>query len=174
MSRISKMARSAVYDRLADDTQGLNFYLASIAGDYELSPLSVDFGQQSKSFFNAYVEAETLQQGQPVQYPLALLYTLASESRNTEKRRLYSGPVTVHFQVYLSWRGSQLDRNAEDYCDVMQEAVYRCLNDWEYPWAPPLVYNGQLKLTKSAIAPGGEGWRQSLVFQIPFDLHSSY
>jgi hypothetical protein len=167
---ISKTVRDAIRERLADAESGFNAVLASLAPDYGVIAFDIDWTADSRNFFQGALHPDQLEQSSPSRYPLAVLYTMASQNRNLRKFAVFSGTINACLDVHLSWRGGNAQKDFESLADAVEETVYRVFNSPD--WAPSYnaaIYNGDLTVQRRPLEMAGQHWRQTLSFRLTFE-----
>jgi hypothetical protein len=173
MPQISKIARDAVRQVLADPDAGFNAAAAEAAPLYGIDPLAIDWDGGSRNFFQGALTPADLDRTTPAQYPYAMLYTLASRNTGEQKFMTFSGEITLALDIYLSWRKTSALSDYEDTLDAVEDVVYGVINQAD--WNPfGLVWDGDIDCTRVMLdASGGQHWRAALHFRMTFELHTN-
>lgn len=160
--QVLKAALDAVRARLASR---FNATFAAVAAEYGVAPVTIDFGPQSRQFFQGNLDPESVTQSSTAGYPLLMVYAESARNQNERQAALFAGQVEVTIQLHLSWREGNAVRNCEDLSNAAGDTLIRLFNalDWGL-FGPPCYYNGQCLLRKSRVEEGGRHWRQTVLF----------
>lgn len=164
----NRIARLAVRNLLANESQGFNTYLAAALAEASIAPFAVDFGPGSSSFFMGALEPDSdiLDSSQLNPEPLGLcLYTLGAVNSKQTNAALFSGLVEVRIDAYLKLRarnaqspGVESD-DTETPMDCVEEAIMQALHRPD-DWAAGVVYNFDWKSDRSPLLLFEDGYQQ--------------
>lgn len=177
---------SEIITKLSDDTYGLNATYNGIAAVYGVpANLAIDFvgGTKGKSanFAQVNVDPDEWEETGAFDYPMVTLFTGSGANVNHQKFQLYSGPVDVGMNVFLSWREQRFKLAVFEpmaYCmaDAVTQVFNRARNafpgdqDWD-AGGNDVAYNGNISWQKSRITSGGLFWRQVIAFKFLFEVN---
>jgi hypothetical protein len=173
---MSKRCRDAVATHLADPTLGFNQTLDQCLQQPEyqsLEPFVIDWGANSTNFFVGQISPEDLAEAEAVSYPCLRLWSEFGTNDNSQKFAIFAGRVDVFLAFDLSWHSGV--RDLETLADAVEDAMVRTFNEpAAQTWHPDVVYNGTISWRRSPVVKeGAEGWRQTIIFQLGFDVVSS-
>ena len=172
MAKIGKRVRDLVRARLSAPAEGFNVGLASTCAEYGIVGFSLDFGG-GKNFFLGEINPDHLEASSSIQYPLMLLYVGSMQDVGRMKPALFSGPVTVFMDVFLSWREASAAADFESLADAVEDAMVFLFNRRDrQDWGASVVYNGGIACVRGPVVPGASGWRRLLRFQLAFEVHT--
>lgn len=182
--RISRAARTAIVERLANVTTGFNPNLLAAFADAGITAprgwkIPIDFVGSSFNFFQADITPQDLDDTTVSTYPAMTLYTKRSDNQNLEKARMYTGPVIVKINFFASWISSKALPDFETVGDCYEEALFQTFNNTSNPavvaWAvgPSLSYNGDLSIERSKLSKDGENWFQDYMATLIVDVFAS-
>lgn len=183
---IGQAVISEVQTKLADTDWGLNATFNGIAASYGVpATLAIDFTGSakgaSKNFVLANVNPLEWEGSGAFQYPLVTLFTDDGRNENWQKFHLYSGPVQVGLNVFLSWKEERLKLAVFEplaWCweDAITQVFNRARNafpidqDWN-AGGNDVAYNGNISWQKSRVQRTAEFWGQALAFKFVFEIN---
>lgn len=173
MFSVSKQVRDVVTTLMADETVGFNPTLMAICDDYEISPFSIDFSDNSKNFFAAYYNAKDLSETSSFRFPIVCLYTIKSQNTNENKFVTFSGSVMIGIDTYLSFGKSSALADTESLADAVEATYYKLFNsesNQSFYQTGGVIYNGDLLIQRGPVAKGGSNWLQLMQSRLTFDL----
>lgn len=182
---VSQAVISAIKDRLSDDTYGLNATYNGLASFYGVeADLAIDWvgddnsTGKSRNFALANVSADQWESTGAFEFPLVTLFTSDGENVNHEKFHLFSGPVGIGMNVFLSWKEARLKLAVFEptlWCmeDAVTQVFNRARNSFpgDQDWGVQVVYNGNISWKKSRIETAHEFWGQLLAFNFIFEVN---
>lgn len=181
--KISRAARTAVLERLANISTGFNANLALAMADADIEPpigwkLPIDFDSDSFNFWQADLKPDDKDSTSESTYPSIALFTKRSSNENAEKFRLMAGPVNMVLRFHASWLSSKALPDFETTIDCVEEALYQTFNS-DAPdvvaWAvgPTILYNGDIAMIRSQLSKDGESWYQDLTASLVVEVFAS-
>lgn len=182
---VSQVTIAAIQERLADDTYGLNATYNGIASFYGVpADLAIDWTGsdnstgKSRNFALANVSADQWQETGAFDFPLVTLFTDGAENQNQQKFHLFSGPVEVGMNVFLSWKQARLKLAVFEpmaWCieDAVTQVFNRARNSFpgDQDWGVQVVYNGNISWKKSRIEIANEFWGQLIAYKFLFEVN---
>jgi hypothetical protein len=159
-------------DRLSDPDFGWNAQSTLIADSMGVEALSIDFGATSQQFYQAYISAEAVEASAPKRYPLASLFAIRSENRNINQGQLFSGLVTVGFDVHITWSANHPPKLGEVQADLVESTMIRLFNDseWQGAFEAPACFLGQIQILRTPITVGAKHWRQTIQSRLTWQV----
>ena len=177
--------RTAVKNRLADGTSGLNTQLATYAAAYGVTAWTFDFSAPSRNFFEANIGYRLTETSGNAQRNMLALYgrdfTPFSENSNArEMNTAFSGIVRLCADMYIGI-GRQRVANFEPYVDAATAAMLATLNDTSASVQNVLnaadpttrsakVYRMDLSGSLAEVVQDGENWVIPIRFGMSFGV----
>jgi hypothetical protein len=178
--QISRIARTAIYNRLIDPELGFNPLIAYQNYQYNLKPPinAVEIGPKSRNFIFGQIAAATEIGTTSFKFPLVALYTHGIMNKTFIKFRQFSGQVVMGLDVWWSWTNSNVVQDFENYGDAIEEVVVEIINGFgpsgngavTQNWGHNLVYNGGVSCSRTALAADADNWLQGYQFRFTFHL----
>lgn len=184
---VGKAVVDEIQIKLSDDTSGLNATYNGIAASYGVpADLAIDWvggvKKKSKNFVLANVNPDDWTGSGAFEYPLITLFTEGGVNQNDQKFHLYSGPVHVGMNVFLSWDEARLKLDRfEPTAWCMEDAITQVFNRarnafpvdqfWNATDNGDVAYNGNIMWQKSRVEQAAGFWRQALAFKFIFEIN---
>ena len=169
---ISKLARDAVRERLADTLAGWNVTHAALAADYGVAAIAVDFGATSKQFFEGAVDVDDVLGSTASKRPVFVLFTAGSVNTVAITGPLFSGQAQVILQIHIEQRSGNAVRDYESQADAIEETLYTLFlaRDWAHGAA--LSFGGEMSIQRGPVVPADANWRQAITARFTFGVHT--
>jgi hypothetical protein len=182
-SQISRGARTAVVERLANVSTGFNPNLALAMADADIEApagwkLPIVFEAPTFNFWQADIAPAELDPTSPVTYPSMALFSKRSANENADKFRLFAGPVNLTLCFFASWMSSKALPDFETIGDCVEEALVQTFNS-DAPdivsWAtgPNILYNGDIAISRSKLSRDTESWYQDYVANLVVEVFAN-
>lgn len=174
MASISKKVRDLIRERLIS-VNGLNAQIATLFPASGVLDLPViDWSVEARQFFQANVNFDDLVGSDTPVTPCVILYTTRAENQNRVKYRTFAGQITAQLDVIIESVAERSPDSLEDYADLIDEALMRCLNgvNWDaVNGTTNVAYNGQISTQRTpAVTTNSSNWRQVISATITFEV----
>ncbi len=182
---ISRLARAAVYQRLADPDTGFNPTFEASRIDARLPVprgmrFNIDFSPTSKNFFQANLLPADLDATSNFTSPYMTLFSTNMQNRNLEKFRAFAGTVQIGINFFVVWTGSGAFTDMETPGDLYEEALVSTFNadgvaEWAQEFDPRIVYNGDIHIRRTAVkidAADTQDWLQGFYGLLDLEIHT--
>lgn len=177
--------RTAVKNRLADGTSGLNAQLATYCAAYGVTAWTFDFTSTSRNFFEANIGYGLTETSGNAQRNMLALYgvdfkSFSEDSNDRVMNVAFSGIVFLRADMYVGI-GKQRVQNFEPYVDAATAAMMATLNDTSPSVQNVLnaqdpttrsgkVYRMDLSGSLAQVVQDGENWVIPIRFGMSFGL----
>jgi hypothetical protein len=171
MVSVSKSVRDVVTALMSDSVIGFNATLSTIAAAYDIKPFVIDFGPHSSNYFQGYYGAKDILETSASNMPLICAYTFKSQNTNQQIYATFSGTVGIGIDTYVSFPRSSAMLDTETLGDTVEDTYYNLFNSTatQKYWTS-IGYNGDLVITRGAVAMGADNWYQLIKSQLTFDI----
>jgi len=173
MVNVSKYCRDKVVLLLSDEAVGFNKTLDTVVESYGITGFTIDFGANSKSFFQGWYNPNDLIRTTTVKMPFVVLYGMKSENQNLEKFQTFAGAVRLGIDTCISFPSAQAPNASDDIIDAVEATYYTVFNsapNQTFFTPNGIVYNGDIRMTRSTVTTANANWGQVLHTEVDFDL----
>lgn len=164
---------------LSDVDDGFNARLAAIAGDYGITPFTIDWGPDSSSFQEAQIDSTGLLASRlsGISFNLYTSESAGLPPGVRPKGGAFAGTVRAHLDVTLMFSDGDLsDDLIEDNADAVEDVVIQLFVDENSPFmtlffSGPVYFAGEFACARSPIEQTEKGFSQLLPFQFIYEVH---
>jgi hypothetical protein len=151
---------------------GFNGNHQTLAAEYAVDPISLDFSNGSRNFCQVKINPEELELVAPLDldgYAMALWTDPAVETGRIRGIK-FDGEVIFHVLGIIQRRDGAEPSNTEDIMDAFEAATLYTLNSYAWPLdnSISLIYARETRIDRHALMPLDDGWRQM------FDLSGKF
>jgi hypothetical protein len=168
----SRISRKAVIERMKNPDMGFNARLAEICADYSLPPFTINFEDDSPTFFEALLTAEQLSQITTVKYPCLVVYSGSLQDEQRVKPSIMAGGSGVFIDAYLEITSYRRLTDLEELSDAVEGAIWHAMNDGNYQaWDDQLGWSGLILCDRSPfLIDEARAIMRALHFTLPFEV----
>lgn len=181
MANIFQLVNDNLYARITDPSTGYNTNMASgIAASYPsltTAQNQIDWNPANGQYFLGEINPNDIEETASTKfvagkghYVYAMLWTDSGMDDQHIKFEQFSGEVFATVQLVYSWRkGNPVGQDFETPLNAAIDAMVATVNGQQVQgWASPIAYKGDLRVSKSPTAIGGDYWRRLLRFRLSF------
>jgi hypothetical protein len=176
--QISLNSLTAVFTKLKST---FNTALANACPNYgsEAHPFTIDFpasvtSKPTVSFLFGKLTLSEIDDAGITKPTWFVLWTERVQDTNDEKMRDFAGNVIVGLDVYLYWKGGNVQtQNFEALSLATEDAVAECVQPYTMQnWGPGVVYDGTFVCQRGNLLKDDKGgFRQILSFRFGFGMY---
>ena len=177
---IRKPIQDALVAGLADPATGFSARLAALAPAYgvESQVFAIDFARRtSPNFLESMIDGmDALERSQIESFPALSVYSSMAVFTGAEKGRGFSGSVTFHIDIWLSYRfrddgTSGMETNdTESIANAVEAAILDVFHQPAFCWPTGVTYNRAFQAGQEQIIECADGYAQRVRIQMQSEV----